>query len=84
MRLSIFRSRLYGADAECAVGKAIAIRLGFGGFNVLLRAYQRRRFQLFQFQTCSVTIRVDFHVKWKIALSILTRVESNHVWIESI
>jgi hypothetical protein len=51
MRLSIFRSRLYGADAECAVGKAIAIRLGFGGFNVLLRAYQRRRFQLFQFQT---------------------------------
>jgi hypothetical protein len=64
MRLSIFRSRLYGADAECAVGKAIAIRLGFGGFNVLLRANQLRSFQLFQFHARSVTIRVDFHVQW--------------------
>ncbi len=35
------------------------IRPGFDGFNVLLRAYQLRRFQLFQFYARSVTIRVD-------------------------
>lgn len=38
----------HGPRASCVVGDAVAIRPGFDGFNVLLRAYQLVGVQLFQ------------------------------------